>query len=241
MSRVTIVIPTLDRKEFLEQAIESVEWQTYDDIECIVVDDGSTDGTREFLDSLDYDYLRTIYRDETGLSSARNAGIDASEGEYVLFFDSDDILYPGAVETLVEALERQSDECAGVFGSKKLVTDRGRVSERRAHTGTMTEPTLDNARAIGGPSSVLFRHSAIDSIGGFDESFVSREDLDLYLSLLERYMLYGIDEFCCERRIHADQMSRDKESVMKGYAMIRRKHDIDPERHDRRRSEDDGS
>lgn len=229
MPRVSVVIPTLDRKEFLEQAVETVRIQTYESLECIVVDDGSTDGTRGFLDSLDYDALRTIYRDETGLSSARNAGIDASEGEYVTFLDSDDILYPHAVETLAGALKSKPDDCAGVFGSKKLVTDRGRVKERHVPVGSMRKPTLENANAMGGPSSALFRRKCLREVDGFDESFPAREDLDLYLRLLKEYELYGVDEFCCERRIHSRQNSTDTEAVLEATRMLAEKHGVGAE------------
>jgi glycosyltransferase involved in cell wall biosynthesis len=228
MPRVTVVIPTLDRKEFLEQAIETVQVQTYEPLECIVVDDGSTDGTREYLDSLDYDALRTIYRDnETGLSSARNAAIDAAEGEYVTFLDSDDILYPHTVETLVGAIEEQPEDCAGAFASKKLITQRGRVKSRRVPPGTMTEPTFENARAIGGPSSATFRRDALKEVGGFDESFEAREDLDLYLTLLKKYSLFGVDEVCCERRIHGSQMSKDDDRIRDGHTKLAEKHGLD--------------
>ena len=227
MPRVTVVIPTLDRKEFLEQAIETVQVQTYEPLECIVVDDGSTDGTREYLDSLDYDALRTIYRDnETGLSSARNAAIDAAEGEYVTFLDSDDILYPHTVETLVTELDKQSEDCAGAFGSKKFITPRGRVKEKRAPTGRITEATIENARAIGGPSSTTFRLDAVEDVGGFDESFDGLEDLDLYLTLLKKYSLFGVDKVCCERRTHDRQMSGDNEMMSRSFRKLLEKHGI---------------
>jgi len=228
MPRVTVVIPTLDRKEFLEQAIETVRLQTHESLECIVVDDGSTDGTREYIESLDYDALRTVYRDEAkGLSNARNAGIKASDGEYVMFLDSDDILYPHAAETLVSIIDERPDECVGTFASKKLVTHRGREKVRKVPLGKMTEPTLENVRAIGGPSSATFRRDALEEVGGFDESFDAREDLDLYLTLLKQYTLYGVEEICCERRIHTDQISRDKKSIRQGYRRILEKHGLD--------------
>ena len=224
-SRVTVVIPTLDRKEFLEQAVETVQLQTYEPVDCVVVDGGSTDGTREYLDALDYDALRTVYRDSPrGLSNARNAGIDASEGEYVMFLDSDDILYPHAVETLVEALEEQPEDCVGAFGSKKLITHRGREKKKRAPPGKMTEPTVENTRAIGGPSSLTFRRSVLEDVGGFDEEFEAREDLELYLRILKRYSLFGVDKFCCERRIHGSQISKDSNRIQEGYRKVLEKH-----------------
>jgi len=228
MTRVTAVIPTLDRREFLAQAVETVHLQTHDSVECIVVDDGSTDGTRDYLESLDYDSLRTVYRDSPrGLSNARNVGIEASSGEYVTFLDSDDILYPHTVETLVDAMEDQPEDCAGVFASKKLITHRGRERNRRVPSGLMEEPTVENAKAIGGPSSTMFRLEVLEEIGGFDESLEAREDFDLYLTLLKRYSLFGLDEVCCERRIHGSQMSKDAEIIKQGYRRLAEKHEID--------------
>lgn len=228
MSRVSVVIPTLDRKEFLEQALETVRLQTHEPLECIVVDDGSTDGTREYLASIDYDALRTIYRDEAkGLSNARNAGIDAASGEYVMFLDSDDILYPHAAETLVETLDEQPKECAGAFTSKKIVTNDGREKNRRVPPGPMTEPTAENAMDIGGPSSTMFRRTALKEVGGFDESFDAREDLDLYLTLLKQYSLFGVEEVCCERRIHAGQMSKEGGRIKESYRKLAEKHHLD--------------
>ena len=234
MIRVSVVIPTLDRREFLEQAVETVRLQTHEPLECIVIDDGSTDGTREYLDSLDYDALRTVYHDEArGPSNARNAGIDASEGEYVMFLDSDDILYPHASETLVSALDEQPEDCAGAFASKKMVTSRGRAKKKQVPTGRMTEATFENAMAIGGPSSTMFRRNALEEVGGFDESLKATEDLDLYLTLLKKYSLFGVEDVCCERRNHESQASEDKERMTQNYRKLVEKHGLDDPQLDR--------
>ena len=210
------------------QAVETVRMQTYGSVECIVIDGGSSDGTKAALEDLDYGSLRTVYRDSPqGLSNARNTGIDAASGEYVMFLDSDDILYPQAAETVVEALDDQPDGCAGVFPSKKLITHRGREKVRRAPSGRMTEPTVENVSAIGGPSSTVFRKNVLEEVGGFDESFEAREDLDLYLTVLKEYSLLGIDKVCCERRIHGSQMSKDTGSIRRSYRKLAEKHRIE--------------
>lgn len=227
-ARVSVVIPTYNRKEFLEQAVETVQLQTYEPLECVVVDDGSTDGTREYLDALDDDSLRPVYHDENrGQSAARNSGIEAAEGEYVMFLDSDDILYPRAAETLVSAMETRSEDCVGVFTSEKQVKNNGRVRKRTVPSGLMTEPTLKNVRQIGSPTCTMFLRRAIEDVDGFDESLPMRVDLDLYLKLLKRYSLFGVDEVCCERRLHESQISNDDEKVGEGYRMIAEKHQID--------------
>ena len=225
MVRVSVVIPTYNRKEFFDQALETVRVQTHEPLECIVVDDGSTDGTREFLESLDYDDLRAIYFDENrGQSVARNAGIEASDGKYVMFLDSDDILYPHVAETLVEAVEDQPEDCVGAFASKKIVTNRGREKNRRIPPGLMTDPTIENARAIGGLSSTMFMRSVLEEVDGFDESLSRRVDIDLYIRILKLYSLLGVDEICCERRIHDSQISKEGEKVRESYRRIAEKH-----------------
>ena len=179
-ARVSVVIPTYNRKEFLEQAVETVQLQTYEPLECVVVDDGSTDGTSEYLESLDYDALCPIYHEENrGQSAARNSGIEAATGEYVLFLDSDDILYPHAAETLVSAMETRSEGCAGAFASSKQVKSNGRVRKRSVPSGPITEPTLENGRIVGSLTCTIFLRRAIDEVGGFDESLPMRVDLDL--------------------------------------------------------------
>lgn len=232
MKTATVVIPTHDRRGLLEQAIETVREQTYDSIELIVIDDGSTDGTRSYLESLDYENFRPVYHDDNlGQSIARNAGIDEATGEYVVFLDSDDVLYPHAVETLVGALEEQTQNCVGAFASTKLINRRGRVKKRNVPSGSMTEPTLENVRKIGGLSCTAFRLEALNEVGGFDESLPRRVDLDLYLRLLNEHELYGVDEFCCERRIHDEGLSGDDEKVNKSYRKLAEKHGFDTVNH----------
>jgi glycosyltransferase involved in cell wall biosynthesis len=235
MPRVTVLISTFNRKKFLEQAVETVRLQTHEPLECVVVDDGSTDGTRDFLDSLDYDALKTVYHEENrGQSVARNTGIENASGEYVLFLDSDDILYPRAAETLIEAMESQPYECAGAFASTKLVKSNGRVTKRDVPDGVLTEPTFKNARAIGGLSCRMFRRNALEDVGGFDESLSRRVDLDLYLKLLKKYTLLGVDEVYCERRIHESQMSNDRDDVDRSRRKVAEKHQLDDVQYDRK-------
>lgn len=239
MPRVSVVIPTLDRKEFLEQAVETVRLQTHEPLECIVVDDGSTDGTREFLESLSHEELRTVYHDENrGQSVARNAGIDAATGEYVLFLDSDDILYPFAAEKLLESLDDQPEDCVGAFASTKLVNSRGRARKRSVPEGPMTEATLDNVKRIGGTSCTMFRRDVLEEVDGFDETLSRRVDLDLYLKILNRYALFGVDEVCCERRIHDGGISNDREEVEESYRKMVEKHQLENVKHDDPRSYD---
>jgi glycosyltransferase involved in cell wall biosynthesis len=225
MVRVSVVIPTLNRRSMLAEAIQSIREQTYASLECLVIDDGSTDGTWALLDDLEDEWLRPIKQgDPTGFGHGRNKGIEAADGEYVVFLDSDDLLYPYAVERLVEALDAQPIDCAGAFAPKHVVTRHDRTMRRDVPTGVMSTPTLDHARAIGGPSGSIFRRDLLLEINGFDESLPSRMDLDLYLTLLKTYSLFGIDEVCTVRRLHDDQLSQNHGQIRTALRKISEKH-----------------
>ncbi len=122
---VSVVIPTYNRADLLPKAIESVLQQTYTNIEIIVVDDGSTDGTMDVLRPY-AGSIRTIHANHTGTSNARNLGMKASRGDYICFLDSDDSYYPHKIEIQVEVIEANpqiamiSTEVSGVFPDGKI-------------------------------------------------------------------------------------------------------------------------
>ncbi|MBM2835200.1 MAG: glycosyl transferase [Candidatus Brocadiaceae bacterium] len=95
--QVSVVIPTYNRAPYVIMAIESVLAQSYQDYEIIVVDDGSTDGTRDVLEPY-RDRIRYMYQDNKGVSAARNTGIQESRGEWIAFLDSDDEWLPNKLE-----------------------------------------------------------------------------------------------------------------------------------------------
>jgi glycosyltransferase involved in cell wall biosynthesis len=225
MTDVSILIPTYNRREFLAEALQSVREQTHGSFECVVVDGNSTDGTADLLDALDDDWLRVHRHDERrGLPAARNTGLELADGEYVLFLDSDDLLYPFGVDRLVTALDSRPATCAGAFAASHHVTRHDRVIYQSVPAGPMTEPTVENARAITGPSGTIFRRDALEAIGGFDESLPSRADVDAFLRVLEEYSLFGIDEACWVRRLHDDQMSADREAIREANELLAEKH-----------------
>lgn len=128
--RVSIIIPVYNMEKYLSSSLESALSQTYRNIEIILVDDGSKDRSPDICDAYltQNDQIICIHKENGGLSSARNAGIDTSSGEYVLFFDADDILVETAVETLVqEALRTGAD---AVYPSLYIEKKENGESER---------------------------------------------------------------------------------------------------------------
>ena len=112
MPKVSVIIPTYNRADFIEDAVESVLCQTYKDYEIIIVDDGSTDGTEDVLQKY-HNKIRYIYKSNGGEASARNTGIKHAQGAYIAFLDSDDLWLPERLKFGVQALD--ADKNIGLF------------------------------------------------------------------------------------------------------------------------------
>jgi len=120
---VSIVLPTYNRARFLPQALESIREQSFTDWELIVVDDGSTDDTREWIAALSAKTpqpVRYVYQENQGAYAARNTGVELAAGRYVAFFDSDDLWLPHHLEHCVAALEA-NPEVDWVYGAGRMV------------------------------------------------------------------------------------------------------------------------
>ena len=123
---ISVVIPTYNRKEYLQQAISSCfEGNEGIGVEVVVVDDGSTDGTRAFLEELDHDRVRPFFQEHQGGQVARNRGLAEAQGTYIKFLDDDDWLAEGTLSREVEALEQT--ESAVCYGPYLAVEADGRV------------------------------------------------------------------------------------------------------------------
>lgn len=215
MPQVSVVIPTYNSARFVPTAVESALAQTHQDFELIVVDDGSTDATREVLAPY-RDRLTYIYRENQERSAARNTGIRAATGEYVAFLDADDAWLSDKLERQVSVLA-EHPEAVLVYGQAVYMDiDGNDVSFRGQHMCGHVTPALqveDLSRALiagnvvyGGGSMPLVRRSALDSAGWFDESLCYPEDWDLWVRLshlgpfayipkpLVRYRVYGWDK-----------------------------------------------
>jgi glycosyltransferase involved in cell wall biosynthesis len=183
---VSVVVPCFNQAHFLPDAIESVNAQTYPNVEIIVVDDGSTDNTSAVVER--YPGVRAVRHDNQGLAAARNAGLQHATGEYVVFLDADDMLLPEALAVGARALEERRD-VAFVFGYTMFTMDDG--SEPPApHRPQMTGeyyPALLAGCPIMPPASVMFRRSIFDEMEPFDPSLTAAEDYELYYRIARRH------------------------------------------------------
>ncbi|MGB3638416.1 MAG: glycosyltransferase family 2 protein [Rivularia sp. (in: cyanobacteria)] len=190
--QVTVVIPTYNRAHLVKDAVESVLNQTYQNFELIVIDDGSTDNTREVL-AFYKDKLTYIYQENQGRSAARNHGIKLAQGEYIAFLDSDDVWFPDKLERQVPVLESAPPNVVLVHGYKCIVDQNlqpvpgWELKLRKLYTlAEKGEETYENYlhSSCNFTSSILVRKTAIIEIGCYDILIPSLQDLDLYLRLL---------------------------------------------------------
>ncbi len=125
---VSVIIPVYNVKEYLDTCISSVKAQTYTDLEVILIDDGSADGSAELCDgyAAGDSRFKVIHQENAGASKARNRGLSAASGAYVAFLDSDDWLEPDAYETLTDLLERENTDVAFGLGERVYRTELNR-------------------------------------------------------------------------------------------------------------------
>jgi len=186
MPRVSVIIPTYNRKDYVQEAIDSVLAQTYTDYEIIVVDDGSTDGTGKVLQARYRDRIRYVWQENQGESVARNCGIEMSTGTYIGLLDSDDVWLPDKLSRQVDVFDHCSD-------SPMVCTDAWRVdangtflSSRSMRRGLSEDAFMPAALCLENPvinSSALMSRVAFIQAGGYDRRLHYGEDWDLWLRM----------------------------------------------------------
>lgn len=222
---VSVIIPTYERPEYLAGAIETARGQTYENIEVVVVNDGSAE---PYADEIVAEYPKSVtcvrHEENKGLSAARNTGIRNASGEYVAFLDDDDRWHETKIARQVSALE--GDETVGLVTClvAAITPDRELVRcETSAPSGDCSE-TMLVANQIGTPSRVLVRQDCFDNVETFDESLPTKQDWDFYLRLCQEWNVAAVADHLCFRTIH-ESMSSSPESARRDNQAILNKHE----------------
>ncbi len=204
---ISVIIPTYNRRRLLLEAIESVEKQTYSNVELIVVDDGSTDETAQ-LGETTSPLFRYTRQENRGPAAARNHGARIARGEWLAFLDSDDIWMPDKLARQWQTLEAEP-EFRAIYTNELWIRRGVRVNQRRKHrkySGWIYPYCLP--LCIVSPSSILLHRELWEEAGGMDESLPAAEDYDLWLRLSWRHQFRLLDELLITKRGgHDDQLS----------------------------------
>jgi glycosyltransferase involved in cell wall biosynthesis len=215
MPKVSVIIPTHNRIHFLTGAIESVLNQTFQDVEIIVIDDGSTDSTKEIVGTYiqrNPGKISYYYQPKKGVSVARNTGIGYSKGEFIAFLDSDDMWLPHKLEKQIRTI---SQESVGFAYSYAYVDEENRkTSKMKPFSPALDFNDLFLKEKSIITSTVLIRKEYLHEVGLFDESIGVAEDYDLWARILLKYKAYFIPEPLVIYRKHDKNISDDTEQML---------------------------
>ena len=180
----SVVIPTFNRLKYLPATLASVRAQRFADFETIVIDDGSTDGTLDYLTTIG-EGLRVVRQDNRGPGAARNAGVAAAKGEYIAFLDSDDVWFPWTLEAFAGVIAASSPSI--VTASVIEFSDESRlvqVGEGPVRHRVFSDFFSSSAEAISvGSGTAVIRRTTFLESGGFTDRSINAEDHDLILRL----------------------------------------------------------
>lgn len=184
--RVSVVVPTRDRLAMLRRALAGVQAQRYGDFEVVVVDDGSADGTAEWLRSHRPDIRLVASTSPAGAAAARNRALDSARGELVAFLDSDDLWRPSYLEEQVAHLDRNPEAAFSYTDHLESGPD-GRTT--RPRNGTLLPDARPLVRLLAEAfihtlSTAVCRRDAFERFGRFDESLAIAHDFDWYVRVL---------------------------------------------------------
>lgn len=224
MPTVSVIIPTYQRANLVPLAIKSVLAQTYQDYEIIVVNDGSTDNTKEVLAKF-VPQIIAIHQENRGLSAARNTGIKASQGKYIAFLDDDDRWLPEKLAKQIPILETKPK--VGLVFSDTFAVDNqdkvlGKSSESNPQPKVKVSWTLFEQNFIP-VVTVVLRRACLDEVGLFDESLTACEDYDLWLRIIEKWSVYYLDEALTYYRQGEGSMQRNEERMWLNWLRVKEK------------------
>jgi glycosyltransferase involved in cell wall biosynthesis len=198
MTLVSVVTPSYNQARYVRESIESVRAQTYPQVEHIVVDGESTDGTVDIL--REYDGLHWISEPDRGQSHALNKGFALAGGDVFGWLNADDAYEPTAIENAVAALQ----DAGLVYGDVTRVDDDG-VNPRRIRSRPSFDlwTELNLGCGIYSPA-VFFTREAFEAVGGIDESLHLTMDYDLWLRIGKRFPVRHVDEVWATQRLHPE-------------------------------------
>lgn len=219
---ISVIVPTYNRAKEIPRSIESILNQTYRDFELIIIDDGSTDNTREIVEA--YQDKRIRYIENTtskhGASVARNIGLKASMGDYITFNDSDDVLYPDKLEKQLNFLEGEKADitfCA-VCRNQQIIPGR-KFTQKDCTLGCILEASFTTTQALFGRAK-CFKEAM------FDECLKRDEDWELVIRLIKDYKVAFQNDVLAELIVTEGSVSADPSNAVISMNYILDKHKV---------------
>lgn len=209
---VTVYITNYNYAKYLQRSVDSVLKQSLQDFELIVIDDGSTDNSRDIIENYrEDDRFTIIYQKNKGLNVTNNIAMRIAKGKYIVRLDADDFLEPNALEEMSNVLEQDST-LGLVFPDYYYVNEEGeRTGEERRHNFDK-EVSLYDQPAHG--ACTMIRLEYLKVLGGYNESFTCQDGYDLWLKFITHYRVTNINKPLFSYRRHSDNLTLNEEKIL---------------------------
>lgn len=225
---VSVIIPCYNCEKYLDETLQSLFSQTYENYEVIVVDDGSASDAVAKICQKYKDKLKYLRQKNQGQAAAKNTGIHNSKGGYLAFLDADDIWLPEKLEKQVsyyEELKKEGRDVGLIYTGIQYIAESGDETNKVLYrTSGNNYAKLKFLDFIGTPSSVIIEKSVLRETGIFDEKMAHRDDYDLWLRIAKKYEIYSLDEFLTKHRNTPNSFSKNVDSVIKSSMYLFKKH-----------------
>ncbi|WP_185154287.1 glycosyltransferase [Fulvivirga sp. M361] len=226
---VSVVIPAYNAQHYLKECIDSVRKQTIGPVEIIVVDDGSSDGTKAIVDTYDDDRLRYFYQKNSGVAAARNLGANKAQGSYLAFLDADDMLMPSCLQ---ERLNKLSSGGFGLVHNTMQMIDGssgtlvGLMQGKEGHL--LDDLLLWEGCCIPTPSSIMVTKTVFESVGGFNIELSNNADQEFFFRVANKCIIGKIDKPLAYYRLHPNNMHKNirllEKDSLKAYSLASENH-----------------
>ena len=219
---VTIYLVCHNYEKYVQQAIESVLAQTYSNFEIIIIDDGSTDNSKDIINRyVKYPNIRVILQENKGLIATNNIAIRAANGKYIMRLDADDYLDESALLVLVNAIE-ESEDLALVFPDYYYVDKDGNVTGQERRHNFKEDVSLLDQPAHG--ACTIIRRQYLLEAGGYSDEFDCQDGWDLWLKLTETYKVNNVNLPLFYYRKHGENLTSNTDKLLRTRSEIYKKH-----------------
>jgi glycosyltransferase involved in cell wall biosynthesis len=209
--KVSIITPSYNQSAYIERTIRSVIDQSYKNIEYIIIDGGSTDGTVDIIKNYEDRFSCWVSEPDQGQAHALNKGLKKCTGEIIAYINSDDYYNPGAIESVVNFFRSNGDACA-VCGYCTVIWETN-PEEIKLDTDTVGDITFKRLLRYWNPkfcppqSSLFFLRQVVDAVGYFDERLHYTMDLDYWIRISRRNKIHLLKKNLSNYLIHPDSKS----------------------------------
>jgi len=211
-SLISVYITNYNYAKYIRQAIESVLNQSMQDFELFIIDDGSTDNSKEIIESYkQHPKINIIYQQNKGLNITNNIALRLANGRYIMRLDADDYLTSDALETMVSLLE-ENEELGMVFPDFYLVDSQNEVTAEVKRHDFKEDVNLLDQPAHG--ACTVIRTDFLRSVGGYDETYSCQDGYELWIKFIAKYKVTNVNKPLFYYRQHGDNLTSNESRIL---------------------------